>query len=64
MKNNKVTVTETLQKDVEVTDLSRAEAEHIAERGWKDGEYILDADHFSCVEFKAKMLERERDSER
>lgn len=48
-----VTITETLQKNVTVEADSQAEAEQIVSDRWKNGEYILDADSFSGVEFTA-----------
>lgn len=48
-----VTITETLQKNVTVEAGSQAEAEQIVSDRWKNGEYILDADSFSGVEFTA-----------
>lgn len=48
-----VTITETLQKNVTVEAGSQAEAEQIVSDRWKNGEYILDVDSFSGVEFAA-----------
>lgn len=46
MKTYEVTITETLQKTVEVEANSREEAERQVEENWNDSEYILDADSF------------------
>ena len=61
-----VTITETLQKTVTVEAKSREEAEEIVHERYKDSEYILDADHFKDVEFKAAPVkgERSRDTAR
>lgn len=53
MKRYKVTITETLEKVVEVEAESKFDAEEIAEERWNDGEYILDADCFVVANFKA-----------
>lgn len=64
MKMYKVTIAETLEMEVEVEAPNRAEAERIAESQWIDGDPVLDADHFKGVNFKAALLQRERDYER
>lgn len=46
MKTYEVTITETLQKTVEVEANSHQEAERLVEKNWNDSEYILDADSF------------------
>lgn len=51
MKTYEVTITETLQKTVEVEANSREEAERLVEQRWNDSEYILDADSFVGVDF-------------
>ena len=56
MKSYKVTITETLQLTVEIEAASREEAERQAEANWKKSDYILDAEHFKGVEFKAKEI--------
>ncbi len=58
------TITETLQKTVEVEANSRQEAERLVEKNWNDSEYILDADSFVGVDFSARTNERSRDYER
>ena len=60
-----VNIRETLEMKVTVEAASREEAEAIVERNWKNSEYILDADHFTGVEFTAKKVpERDRDEGR
>lgn len=54
MKTYKVTITETLQKTVEIKANSVQEAQELVERKWKDSEYILDADSFTDVKFSTK----------
>jgi len=54
LKEYEVNIRETLEMKVVVEAASREEAEAIAERNWKNGEYILDADNFKGVEFEAK----------
>lgn len=46
MKTYEVTITETLQKTVEMEANSREEAERLVEKNWNNSEYILDADSF------------------
>lgn len=55
MKTYKVTITETLKMTVDVEANSRLEAEEKVKTAWTDGEYILDAEHFTGVTFKAKL---------
>ena len=64
MKTYEVTITETLQKTVEVEANSRLEAEALVESRWNNGEYILDSDSFVGVDFSARTKERSRDYER
>jgi hypothetical protein len=64
MKNYKVTITEKLQKEVEVEADSRFEAERLVEKRWNDSEFILDAAHFKGVVFRAESRQRERGHER
>ena len=60
MKNYKVTITEKLEMTVEVEASSRYEAERLVKERYKDSEYILDADHFTGVIFKADPPQKER----
>jgi hypothetical protein len=64
MKTYAVTITETLQKTVEIEAASKEDAQQIVERKWNDSEYILDADSFVGVDFSAKRNERSHDFER
>ena len=54
MKNYDVTIHENLIMKVSVEAESAQEAEEIVRNRWKAGDYILDADNFTGVEFKAK----------
>lgn len=61
MKEYVVRIKETLQMTVTVEAKSAAEAREKVERQYKDGDYILDADHFQGVEFTVPTRhERER----
>ncbi len=64
MKTYEVTITETLQKTVEVEADSRLEAEALVESRWNNSEYILDSDSLVGVDFSARSNERSRDFER
>ncbi len=64
MKTYEVTITETLQKTVEVEADSRLEAEALVESRWNNSEYILDSDSLVGVDFYARTNERSRDFER
>lgn len=61
MKNYNVTITETLKMTVEVEAKDRWEAEQIAADNWRNGDYILDADSFNGVSFKASISERDHE---
>lgn len=58
MEGYKVEIMETLRHVVEVEAGSQKMAEQIVNDRWKDGEYILDADNFAGVEFKAVPVNR------
>lgn len=64
MKTYEVTITETLQKTVEVEAICCDEAEYLIKIAWKKGDYILDADAFVGVDISAKEKMRHRDYER
>ncbi len=65
LKEYEVNIRETLEKKVIVEAATREEAEAIAERNWKCGDYILDAEDFTGVEFAArKAPEHSRDDGR
>lgn len=60
-----VNIRETLEMKVSIQAASREEAERLAEQRWKSGDYILDAEHFTGVEFNAKKArDRSRDEGR
>lgn len=61
MKEYKIRIQETLAKTVTVEAENAAQARDIVERQWKNGDYILDADHFQGVTF---TLPKNRDYER
>ncbi|MDR1068128.1 MAG: DpnD/PcfM family protein [Clostridiales Family XIII bacterium] len=61
MKTYRITITEKLQKDVEVWASSASQAREIVESGYKESEYILDASHFRGVTF---TIPKSRDYER
>ena len=52
-KNYKVTITETSTMIVDVQADSREEAEELISDKWYTGEYILGAENFGHVDFKA-----------
>ena len=62
MKTYMVTITETMQKTVEVEANSREEAERMVEQRWYDSEYA--PGHLVGVVFSARATERSRDHER
>ena len=62
MKTYMVTITETMQKTVEVEANSREEAERMVEQRWYDSEYA--PGHLDRVDFSARATERSRDHER
>lgn len=64
MKEYDVTITETLKMTVTVEAESQMEAEQMVSDNWRNQEYILDADNFTGVDFKAKRYTRSRDQER
>lgn len=52
MKRYQISITETLKHTVEVTAKNQEEAEQIVADRWKHGEYILDAEDFTDVDFE------------
>lgn len=64
MKTYQVTITETLQMTVPIEAESFAQAEEIAEEGWNDSRYVLDADNFVKADFTAQERRRSKDLER
>ena len=64
-KSYEVNIRETLEMKVSIQAASCEEAERLAEQRWKSGDYILDAEHFTGVEFSAKKApDRNRDAGR
>lgn len=64
MKNYKITITETLQKEVTVEASSREEALQLAEQNWKNSEYVLDASNFLGVTFRGERPVKQRGYDR
>lgn len=64
MKEYEITITETLSQTVTVEAENEQQAKRIVSERWKNGDYILDAEHFKGVEFSAKRNNRSRDYER
>ncbi|MDR2932047.1 MAG: DpnD/PcfM family protein [Oscillospiraceae bacterium] len=61
MKEYEVKIREILEMTVTVEAANPAHAREIAERNWKNSDYILDADHFKGVTFTLPgRSERER----
>ena len=60
MNHYDVTIRETLEGKMTVAANSREEAEQFAREQWKCGEVVLDASHFTGVEFHAKRYSRDR----
>jgi len=54
MKEYQVTIRELLEKTVTLEAKTALEARDIVEKGWQNGDYILDADHFKGVTFASK----------
>lgn len=61
MKTYKVTITETLEKVVEIEARDKIEAEQIVSDAWHDSEYILDAENFKGATFKAEPIGKKRE---
>jgi hypothetical protein len=58
-----IKIRETLEKVVSVEATSLEHAKHIAEKNWKNADYVLDADDFKSVSFHSANS-RNRDNER
>ena len=52
MKEYEVEIIETLQKTITIEENSPEEAAMLVETGYKNEEYVLDADHFVDVDFR------------
>lgn len=61
MKEYDVVIKETLSMTVTVEADSAAQAREIAERNWKNEDYILDADHFKGVTFTTPPKNRDHE---
>ena len=48
-----VTITETLEQIVRVEARNPNEAEKLVAKDWQKGEFVLDAENFTCMEFAA-----------
>ena len=55
-----VKITETLEKIITVNAKSRDEAEQIVNNSWRAGDYILDAECFTGVEFTAMAEKKDK----
>ena len=64
MKTYEVTITETLQKTVEVKASCHAKAEDSVRTAWENGVHVLDADAFTGVDIKSVLKPRSRAYER
>lgn len=62
MKTYKVTITETLQRTVEVEAVSHAAALGMVEDRYAASEYILDSSDFTGVKFHATAKFRDQES--
>ena len=51
MQEYTVNIKETSEMEVVISASSIDEAEFLAFKAWKNGEYVLDAEHFKDVEF-------------
>ena len=61
MKKYKVTITETLQMEVEVEAENSVQAEEIVHNKYHHNDYVLDADRFQGVEFTVRVLQKDGD---
>lgn len=60
MKKYKVTITETLEREVEVEAEDRYEAEQMVNDAWHREEYVLASDYFIGVDFMANEIRPEK----
>ncbi len=54
-----VTITETLEMDVQINAASQAEAEEIVTDRWNNSDYVLDASNFVGADFSARPTQQE-----
>jgi hypothetical protein len=59
----KVTITETLEEEVEVEASSRDEAKRLVDEQWRNSDHILDSDNYAGVTFTVQRP-KNRDYER
>ena len=64
MKSYKVTITETLEKEVVVKAKTAEDALSKVRQDYRDAAYVLDADNHTGTSFAVDLLQRERDYER
>lgn len=64
MKTYSVTITETLQKTVEIRASSSEQVERMVNEQWYKDEHILDSDNFKTISFEAKALQKNKNYER
>ena len=64
MKTYKVTITETLEKEVVVKTKTAEDALSKVRQDYRDAAYVLDADNHTDTSFAVDLLQRERDYER
>jgi hypothetical protein len=55
-----VTIIETLEKTITVTAKNRDEAEQMVKDNWRAGDYILDAECFTGVEFTSAPIKTDK----
>jgi len=56
IKKHKVTITETLQREIEVEAKNRIVADRIVRHGWDNSKYVLGADDFIGVDFEIEEV--------
>lgn len=64
MKKYDVTITEILQKSVEIEAENYEEAERIVQERWENSQYVLGADDFKTVDYNAIERKKNRERER
>ena len=62
MKEYEVVIKETLSMTVTVEAQNPKHAKELVEKNWKDGEYVLDSEHFKNATFT--IPPKDRDNER
>ena len=58
MKEFEIQIKETLVMNVTVEAENAVQARELVERKWKDGDYVLDSNHFKNVSFANPKKER------